>query len=153
MPQLIFFNFFFFCNSTYSLYPEHWIIQEPVNVLHLITCHGRIVPRLAELLLLFFFFVCFFVFFTETFPHPWIFIFLELWEDFSREFESAMVNEPSVFESFEFYCIRPKYLCLKLADLHPKELCWCFHYFSTIIYIVGTQEEHFNKNICLPYST
>ena len=25
-------------------------MQEPVYVLHLITCHGRIVPRLAELL-------------------------------------------------------------------------------------------------------
>ena len=45
-----FFNFIFFCNSTYSLYPEHWIIQEPVFVLHLFTCHGRIMPRLAELL-------------------------------------------------------------------------------------------------------
>ena len=46
-----FYLFFFFCNSSYSLYPEHWIIQEPVYVLHLITCHGRIMPRLAELLL------------------------------------------------------------------------------------------------------
>ena len=46
------FYFIFFCNSTYSLYPEHWIIQEPVYVLHLITCHGRIMRRLAELLLL-----------------------------------------------------------------------------------------------------
>ena len=44
-------KFFFFCNFTYSLYPEHWIIQEPVFVLHLFTCHGRIMPRLAELLL------------------------------------------------------------------------------------------------------
>ena len=26
-------------------------MQEPVYVLHLITCHGRIMPRLAELLL------------------------------------------------------------------------------------------------------
>ena len=26
-------------------------MQEPVFVLHLITCHGRIMPRLAELLL------------------------------------------------------------------------------------------------------
>ena len=51
MPQWIFF-FFFFCNSTYSLYPEHWIIQEPVFVLHLFTCHGRIMPHLAELLLM-----------------------------------------------------------------------------------------------------
>ena len=25
-------------------------MQEPVYVLHLITCHGRIMPRLAELL-------------------------------------------------------------------------------------------------------
>ena len=54
MPQWNFFNFFFFffffCNSTYSLYLEHWIIQEPVYVLHLFTCHGRIMPRLAELL-------------------------------------------------------------------------------------------------------
>ena len=41
---------YFFCNSTYSLYPEHRIIQEPVFVLHLFTCHGRIMPRLAELL-------------------------------------------------------------------------------------------------------
>ena len=47
------FFFFFFCYSTYSLYLEHWIIQEPVYVLHLITCHGRIMPRLAELLLIF----------------------------------------------------------------------------------------------------
>ena len=30
-------------------------MQEPVYVLHLITCHGRIMPRLAELLLLLFF--------------------------------------------------------------------------------------------------
>ena len=45
-----FFYFLFFCNSTYSLYPEHWIIQQPVFVLHLFTCHGRIMPRLAELL-------------------------------------------------------------------------------------------------------
>ena len=53
MPKWIFFIFFiFFCNSAYSLYPEHWIIQEPVYVLHLITCHGRIMPCLAELLLL-----------------------------------------------------------------------------------------------------
>ena len=44
--------FFFFCNSTSSLYPEHWIMQEPVYVLHLITYHGHIVPRLAELLLI-----------------------------------------------------------------------------------------------------
>ena len=44
------FFFVFFCNSTYSLYPEHWIMQEPVYVLHLITCHGRIMPSLAELL-------------------------------------------------------------------------------------------------------
>ena len=54
MPQwkflIFFFFFFFFCNSTYSLYPEHWIMKEPVYVLHLITCHGRIMPRLAELL-------------------------------------------------------------------------------------------------------
>ena len=50
-PLKFFFFFFFFCNSTYSLYPEHWIIQEPVFVLHLFTCHGRIMPRLAELLL------------------------------------------------------------------------------------------------------
>ena len=50
-----FFFFFFFCNSTYSLYPEHWIIQESVYVLHLITCHGCIMPHLAELLLLLFF--------------------------------------------------------------------------------------------------
>ena len=28
-------------------------MQEPVYVLHLITCHGRIMPRLAELLLIF----------------------------------------------------------------------------------------------------
>ena len=42
----------FFCNSTYSLYLEHLIIQEPVYVLHLITCHGRVMPHLAELLLL-----------------------------------------------------------------------------------------------------
>ena len=48
--EFFLFLFFFFCNSTYSLYPEHWIIQEPVNVLHLFTCHGRIMPRLAELL-------------------------------------------------------------------------------------------------------
>ena len=27
-------------NFTYSLHPEHWIIQESVNVLHLITCHN-----------------------------------------------------------------------------------------------------------------
>ena len=27
-------------------------MQEPVYVLHLITCHGRIMPRLAELLLM-----------------------------------------------------------------------------------------------------
>ena len=27
-------------------------MQEPVYVLHLITCHGRIMPRLAELLCL-----------------------------------------------------------------------------------------------------
>ena len=40
----------FFCNSTYSLYPAHWIIHKPVYVLHLITCHGRIMPRLAKLL-------------------------------------------------------------------------------------------------------
>ena len=26
-------------------------MQEPVYVLHVITCHGRIMPRLAELLL------------------------------------------------------------------------------------------------------
>ena len=26
-------------------------MQEPVYALHLITCHGRIMPRLAELLL------------------------------------------------------------------------------------------------------
>ena len=26
-------------------------MQEPVYVLHLVTCHGRIMPRLAELLL------------------------------------------------------------------------------------------------------
>ena len=43
----------FFFNSTYSLYPEPWIIQEPVYVLHLITCHGRIMPRLAELLFIY----------------------------------------------------------------------------------------------------
>ena len=43
-------KFFFFCNSTYSLYPELWILQEPVYVLHLITCHGRIMPCLAALL-------------------------------------------------------------------------------------------------------
>ena len=48
---IFFFFFFFFCNSTYSLYPEHWIIQQPVYVLHLFTCHGRIMPRLSELLL------------------------------------------------------------------------------------------------------
>ena len=42
----------FFCNC--SLYPEHRIMQEPVYVLHLITCHGRIMPRLAELLLTYF---------------------------------------------------------------------------------------------------
>ena len=29
-------------------------MQEPVYVLHLITCHGRIMPRLAELLLFYF---------------------------------------------------------------------------------------------------
>ena len=53
------FLFFFFCNSTYSLYPEHWIIQEPIYVLHHITCHGRIMPRLAELLFyLFIFPIC-----------------------------------------------------------------------------------------------
>ena len=51
-PMKVFLNFFF-CNSTYSLYPEHWIIQEPVYVLHLITCHGRIMPRLAELISLY----------------------------------------------------------------------------------------------------
>ena len=28
-------------------------MQEPVYVLHLITCHGRIMPHLAELLLLY----------------------------------------------------------------------------------------------------
>ena len=28
-------------------------MQEPVYVLHLITCHGHIMPRLAELLFLF----------------------------------------------------------------------------------------------------
>ena len=44
----------FFCNSTYSLYPEHWIIQEPVYMLHLITCQGQIMPRLVELLLNYF---------------------------------------------------------------------------------------------------
>ena len=53
-PNEFFLIFFFFCNSTYSLYSEHWIIQEPVNVLHLITCHGHIMPRLAELLLIHF---------------------------------------------------------------------------------------------------
>ena len=45
-----FFFYFFFCNSSHNLYPEHRIIQEPVYVLHLITCHGRIKPHLAELL-------------------------------------------------------------------------------------------------------
>ena len=30
-------------------------MQEPVYMLHLITCHGHIMPRLAELL---FFFLC-----------------------------------------------------------------------------------------------
>ena len=57
MPQWIFFFFFFFffccystCYSTYSLYQEDWIIQEPVCVLHLITCHRHIMPCLAELL-------------------------------------------------------------------------------------------------------
>ena len=33
----IFLFFYFFCNSTLFI-PEHWIIQEPVYVLHLITC-------------------------------------------------------------------------------------------------------------------
>ena len=54
MPQ---WNFFcnFFCNSTYSYIWEHWIIQGPVYVLHLITCHRRIMPLLAELLFKLFF--------------------------------------------------------------------------------------------------
>ena len=47
--------YFSFCNSTYSLYPEPWVIQDQVYVLHLIICYGRIMPRLAELLLLFHF--------------------------------------------------------------------------------------------------
>ena len=45
MKFFYFFIFFFF-----FVIPEHWIMQEPVYVLHLITCHGRIMPRLAELL-------------------------------------------------------------------------------------------------------
>ena len=42
-------------------------MQEPVFVLHLFTCHGRIMPRLAELLcfVVFFFFVFFFVVFLS----------------------------------------------------------------------------------------
>ena len=32
-------------------------MQEPVYVLHLITCHGRIMPCLAELFMIFTFFV------------------------------------------------------------------------------------------------
>ena len=48
--KMFYFYFIFFCNSTYSLYPENWIIQEPVFVLHLFTCHGHIMPCLAELL-------------------------------------------------------------------------------------------------------
>ena len=36
------------------LHPQHWIMQESVYVLHLITCHRRITPPLAELLFAFF---------------------------------------------------------------------------------------------------
>ena len=39
-------------NSSHSLHLEHWIIQESVYVLHLITCHGRMMLLLAELLFL-----------------------------------------------------------------------------------------------------
>ena len=44
----IFCKFFFCFQLTYSLHPEHWIIQKSVYVLHLITCHGRIMPRLRS---------------------------------------------------------------------------------------------------------
>ena len=51
-PLKILVIFWFPAYSTYYLHPEHWIIiQESVYVLHLITCHGCIMPLLKELLL------------------------------------------------------------------------------------------------------
>ena len=44
--------FLFPINPSHSLHPEHRIIQESVYLLCLITCHGRMMPLLAELLFL-----------------------------------------------------------------------------------------------------
>ena len=48
-PFECFFFILFQTSSTYSLYPEHGIVQESVYVLHHITCHERMMPPLAEL--------------------------------------------------------------------------------------------------------
>ena len=42
--NLLIFFLLFPVTFTYSLHPVHWIIQESVYVLHLITCHRHIMP-------------------------------------------------------------------------------------------------------------
>ena len=87
-----FFFFFFFCNSTYSLYSEHWIIQEPVFVLHLFTCQGRIMPCLAELL---------FFFFSTYLVH--ILLFVSLAVDFFFHPEWKLIGLLVCFFLFSFF--------------------------------------------------